>query len=260
MDAEMVTLIVVSGEVFCVGIKEVLKRTGGGRVRLVRRRAASAYLRRAGGPVRLVILDSDAPTADDRDFAQKVRARYPDASILIAAAPGGREEILSYLTWDVQGVVFRNQTAGEIRAAVEIVLRGGIVMPPALAESALRAAPAGTAALAPGRASGELRPAGRPAPLRTLSLSERQHEVLDLLARGFSNKQIARALGLAEATVKVHLNFVFKALNVHNRASAVAAVLSATAPDPEGSRYGPVLLQSDGAPERRRGVRAALGR
>ena len=48
-----------------------------------------------------------------------------------------------------------------------------------------------------------------------------------LLARGLSNKEIARELGLAEATVKVHLNFAFKALNVHNRAGAVAAALAA---------------------------------
>jgi DNA-binding NarL/FixJ family response regulator len=60
-----------------------------------------------------------------------------------------------------------------------------------------------------------------------IRLSERQAAVLQLLARGLSNKAIARELGLSEATVKVHNNAVFKALKVSNRASAVARVLSA---------------------------------
>ncbi len=51
-------------------------------------------------------------------------------------------------------------------------------------------------------------------------LSPREREVLDLVSQGMANKQIARALGIAERTVKVHLNSVFRQLNVGDRTSA----------------------------------------
>jgi len=51
-------------------------------------------------------------------------------------------------------------------------------------------------------------------------LTERQIEVLALIARGLSNKEIARALGLSEKTVKVHVGGLFKALDVANRMQA----------------------------------------
>jgi DNA-binding NarL/FixJ family response regulator len=53
-------------------------------------------------------------------------------------------------------------------------------------------------------------------------LSNRQETVLRLISKGLSNKAIARELGLAESTVKVHINNLFKALKVNNRVEAVA--------------------------------------
>ena len=61
--------------------------------------------------------------------------------------------------------------------------------------------------------------AGGPAP----DLTPRQTEVLQLLSRGLPNKAIARALGVSEGTVKVHLVAVFRSLNVSNRTEAVLA-------------------------------------
>jgi DNA-binding NarL/FixJ family response regulator len=54
-------------------------------------------------------------------------------------------------------------------------------------------------------------------------LTERQMDVVRLLARGLSNKGIARELGVSEGTIKVHLLAVFRALDVRNRTSAVLA-------------------------------------
>ncbi|MFC7536028.1 DNA-binding response regulator [Sphingomonas sp. GCM10030256] len=55
-------------------------------------------------------------------------------------------------------------------------------------------------------------------------LTSRQSEVLRLLSRGHSNRTIARMLGIAEGTVKVHVNAAFRVLGVHNRVSAAAAL------------------------------------
>ncbi len=59
-------------------------------------------------------------------------------------------------------------------------------------------------------------------------LTRRQLQVLALLARGEPNKTIARALGIAEGTVKIHLTAIFKALRVQNRSQAAVATVTAT--------------------------------
>ncbi|WP_185829264.1 response regulator transcription factor [Sphingomonas ginkgonis] len=73
-------------------------------------------------------------------------------------------------------------------------------------------------------------PAAEPAPRATQlsfldhELTSRQREVLRLLSMGRSNRQIARQLGIAEGTVKVHVNAAFRVLGVHNRVSAAMAL------------------------------------
>jgi DNA-binding NarL/FixJ family response regulator len=81
----------------------------------------------------------------------------------------------------------------------------------------IRSAGAGHTPLDP-RIAGALLPSRRPAPAATLSARER--EVLDLVAEGLANKQIARRLGITERTVKVHLGNVFRRIGVSDRTSA----------------------------------------
>ncbi|TGT18421.1 response regulator transcription factor, partial [Mesorhizobium sp. M3A.F.Ca.ET.174.01.1.1] len=56
------------------------------------------------------------------------------------------------------------------------------------------------------------------------NLSPRQQDIMRLVHRGWTNKMIARELGVAEGTVKVHLSVIFRALGVHNRSTAIAVV------------------------------------
>ncbi|GGR13936.1 response regulator [Streptomyces netropsis] len=85
--------------------------------------------------------------------------------------------------------------------------------------SAIRAAAEGRTALSPpvaGRVMARMRGAGRPA------LTERERDILGQLARGLSNREIARALFISEATVKTHLGRIYDKLGVDTRAGAVA--------------------------------------
>jgi DNA-binding NarL/FixJ family response regulator len=84
--------------------------------------------------------------------------------------------------------------------------------------------PSNTNAAAQPKASGatdEAATQSAPEPLRDYGLSERQIEVLSLAAQGKSNLSIAKHLGIAEGTVKLHMSAIFKALNVQNRSEAV---------------------------------------
>jgi len=56
------------------------------------------------------------------------------------------------------------------------------------------------------------------------NLSPRQQDIMRLVHRGWTNKMIARELGVAEGTVKVHLSVIFRALGVHNRSTAIAVI------------------------------------
>ena len=74
------------------------------------------------------------------------------------------------------------------------------------------------------------------------NLSPRQHDVLRLIVRGLSNKEIARALNLAEGTVKIHVAALFGKLGVHRRAAVAIAggVLSL----PAGAQYPAKTVQA----------------
>ena len=94
------------------------------------------------------------------------------------------------------GFIPKSFTAEEMVAAIQQVMAGDIFVP------------ASTAVPAAGE---------------TGSLTLRQLEVITMLGRGCSNKEIARALDVAERTVKAHVSAVFEALNVRNRTQAVLA-------------------------------------
>jgi DNA-binding NarL/FixJ family response regulator len=110
------------------------------------------------------------------------------------------------------GVVHTDASPEELGAAVAAVAQGLVVLPRTVADGALAEAPAAE----------EL----------SESPTAREGEVLGLLARGLSNKQIARELGISEHTVKFHISSLYAKLGVGNRAEAVS----------RGARHGLISL------------------
>lgn len=202
---EKATGLVVSHGLFGTGLKGLLKKECG-RVHVLGRCEDALAIGDCGGPVRIAVVDTNVLPTGGSSYAQDLRRCFPLAAILIASDPSGASEVLNYLSGGAHGVIFKTQTAREIAAAIGAVMSGGISIPPVRAQ-------------APIAINFAYRGGAR--------LSARQSLVLRMLAQGMSNKAIARELGLSEATVKVHVNAVFKALNVRNRASAVASMLSA---------------------------------
>ncbi|WP_030612282.1 response regulator transcription factor [Streptomyces fulvoviolaceus] len=128
---------------------------------------------------------------------------------ILAAAPGTRVVVLT--SYGSQADVLRAVEAG----ARGYVLKAG---PPEELFRAVRAAAAGGMALAPEAAASFLGRTAEPAPM----LSEREIEVVRLLAQGRSNRAIAGTLFLAEATVKTHLVRIYRKLGTENRAGTVS--------------------------------------
>jgi DNA-binding NarL/FixJ family response regulator len=149
------------------------------------------------------------------------------------------------------GFVPKRQPASVMLKAIELVLSGGAYVPmealsllgsrdaqaapaPARAEaladpSHQHAAPVGAHATSQGGATlteplTQIQ-ALQPHQQHLLeNLSPRQQDIMRLVHRGWTNKMIARDLGVAEGTVKVHLSVIFRALGVHNRSTAIAVI------------------------------------
>jgi DNA-binding NarL/FixJ family response regulator len=158
--------------------------------------------------VALVSLDLAMPGMKGAASAHAIANAFPGSRLVVVTASERRQDILDALAAGVHGYIPKTLRISEIVEAIRTVLSGRIYAPISLATLARTPASSVIGANAAGRRLGDLSP--------------RQREVLRLMAEGKSNKEIAKALYLAEGTVKVHVNALFRALSVNNRASAVA--------------------------------------
>ena len=236
---ERPAFVIVSRELFGAGIKSICTRECSSVPTYILSTCdEAARLARAGTEVCLTLLEADIVEKSMlKASMERLRQAFPSAGLIVAAASGSRNDVLEHLASGAHGVIFNDQPVDEIARAITMVMNGGIYIPSTA--SCAKIDLVVTSLSAKPQEPGAGRPTARPIVVGTLSvpegirLSARQAAVLELLARGLSNKAIARELGLSEATVKVHNNAVFKALKVNNRASAVARVLS-----PEGRGRG----------------------
>jgi len=151
----------------------------------------------------------------------------PTLPLVVLSAEESVEEMRAVLAAGALGFVPKREPVGVMLKAIELVLSGGAYVP-IEALSLLGSMPG--------------QPRGQPlertsavtgAPVSVLqphhrhlmeNLSPRQQEIMRLVHRGWTNKMIARELGVAEGTVKVHLSVIFRALCIHNRSSAIALI------------------------------------
>jgi DNA-binding NarL/FixJ family response regulator len=165
------------------------------------------------GPVDLALLDLSMAGMDDGNAISLVRDALPDAKIVLMSGVATLEHVKRALGLGAKGFLSKTMRPDHFAQAVNMVLQGGTYIPADLLEvgSAVTSgmAPAATAQ-APAAAVGST--------LR--ALTERELAVLQMLPEGLMNKEIARELGLAEMTVKLHVRQILRKLNAKNRAEA----------------------------------------
>ncbi len=164
-----------------------------------------------------IVMDGERLRERSDEFdAARGHARATPIIVLLGMAT--REEVDELIAAGIAGCVEKSASAKLLFGALGLVLAGGVSLPRSLLTASTEA-PYAPPESVPSSA------AAAADPYLHLHLTQRQLEVLALLARGRSNKIIARELGVAEATVKTHLTTIFKALKVSSRgeASAVAA-------------------------------------
>lgn len=166
--------------------------------------------------VDLVLLDLDMPGMDWRQALDELAAKADSTSVVVVSATGDPEIIEEALAKGAVGFIPKDCSGKVMLGALKLVLSGGTYVPPAMLGSWQRPSPFTRRAAAWENASGSRH-----------SLTRRQMDVLSRLAVGQSNKEIARDLGLAEGTVKLHVTSILKSFGVSNRTQAVVAAQQA---------------------------------
>jgi DNA-binding NarL/FixJ family response regulator len=167
--------------------------------------------------------------ADGREAIALVKATLPDVVLMDLRMPnidgaGAIRELCAQLPTLKVLVLTTYDTDADILRAVEAGATGYLLKetPPAELFQAIRATAAGHSVLSPSVAS---RLVGRTRDSGERALSAREIEVLQLVARGTSNKLIARDLAIGETTVKTHLLHIFAKLGVDDRTAAVTRAM-----------------------------------
>jgi DNA-binding NarL/FixJ family response regulator len=177
----------------------------------------------------VMLLDLSMPEVDGVTVARALREYGVPTRIVIFTSFSDRDGIVRALDAGAIGYLLKDAEPAEIHTAIRAASRGEAPLTPRAAMELLRQRqPVGVAA----GHSGD--PIGRP----QVDLTDRERQVLGLLASGLANKQIARRLGISEKTVKGHLTNLFQRIGVSDRTQAAlwaerTGALRATA---QGSR------------------------
>lgn len=163
----------------------------------------------------LVVLDLRMPSTDGLTLLRRLRAEGCDTPAVILTMSDGEADLAAALRAGVRGYLLKDMEPEEVIAAVERAARGELVVAPAMTLKLAQMLQAGTKG---GDRKGLLD-----------SLTERERQILDHLARGESNKAIARTLDISHDTVKLHVRHILSKLNLSSRVEAAVFAVEARA-------------------------------
>ena len=147
----------------------------------------------------VMLIDLLMPQMGGAEAATEIHAQYPDAKMIGLSTYAREYDVKRALAAGMQGYLTKDAALEELVTAVRVVHSGGTYLPPALAEVAAES--------------------DKP------DLSSREFQVLNLIAHGYSNKQIAYELQIAEHTIKNHVSNILIKLGVQDRTEAVSMAI-----------------------------------
>jgi two-component system nitrate/nitrite response regulator NarL len=161
----------------------------------------------------LVVLDLRMPQTDGLTLLRSLRAAGIDTPALILTMSDAQDDLAAALRLGVKGYLLKDMEPEDVIAAIGRAARGELVVAPAL-----------TLKLA------QMLQSGRTGVERLdllASLTDRERQILEHLARGESNKTIARALDISHDTVKLHVRHILSKLNLSSRVEAAVFAVEA---------------------------------
>jgi DNA-binding NarL/FixJ family response regulator len=158
----------------------------------------------------VVLMDLRMPRHDGIWALEQLRAQDSDVPVLVLTTFDDDELVLQALRAGARGYLLKDVTVEQLARAVRTLAAGGTLISPSITDGLLRAIRAD-----PPSVTGPQAPA----------LTEREIDVLRLVAEGYANREIARMLHLAEGTVKNHLSAILQKMGARDRTNAVLRAL-----------------------------------
>ena len=147
----------------------------------------------------VILMDMIMPELDGAAAIARIKAQNPAARVLVLTSFGEREKVAAALQAGAAGYLLKDSSPDDLFAAIRSVHRGSLVIPQDLAKELLQPPP--------------------PAPAAS-QFTERELDVLRLLAQGKSNPEIGKVLFISTTTVRSHVTHILTKLNVDNRTQA----------------------------------------
>jgi DNA-binding NarL/FixJ family response regulator len=167
----------------------------------------------------VVLMDLHMPELDGVGATRLITRDHPGVRILVLTMFDDDDSVFAAMRAGAHGYLLKGAGPVEVRHGVHVVASGGAMFGPAVAQRVIdffaRPRPAGTALAFP-------------------QLTDREHEILDLLAQGQSNAPIATRLHISQKTVRNHVSNIFTKLAVADRAQAIARARDAGLGAPPG--------------------------
>ncbi|MBE6383169.1 MAG: response regulator transcription factor [Lentisphaerae bacterium] len=148
----------------------------------------------------VVLLDVRMPFVNGIDALEDIRRKAPDAKVLMLTTSDGDEDVFRSINKGARGYMVKDESGDDLHVAIRTVASGDVFLPNRIKDI---------------YDDRKMRP----------SLSEREIEIIRLVAKGFSNDELADRLHLSSETIKVHLRHVYEKLGVESRVEAVTEAM-----------------------------------
>lgn len=179
----------------------------------------------AGTPVEVILMDIRMPTEDGISATKRIKAQHPQVKVLMLTTYEDKEDVVGALSAGAAGYLLKDMPAEEIADSIRVAAGGGAVLPPGVANTFLHAvfSDGGETSRGEGGTTGAGPPSAVPADASNLlggaaaGITDREVDVLNCLAEGLSNREIAARLFVTEGTVKNHVSSLIAKLGLRDR-------------------------------------------
>ena len=158
----------------------------------------------------VVLLDLGLQSGDSLRLAVQVKQDFPESKVIVMDLLPVHEDIMDFVNAGVSGFIMKDATVDDLVSTIRSVAGGAHVLPPQMTSSLFS------------QIAKDAIAKGRPEVLDSVRMTPREREVINLIAEGLGNKEIAARINVATHTVKSHVRNIMEKLTLHTRLQIAA--------------------------------------